>query len=283
MGTLLFMDAHTNIVSFLKSTLLSTTTCVLYFPEVDTAETLLQKIPPGTYTHVGILQENTVTNTYRFLDSFGEPILANVSTLDPSLQSWIQFKHFFQGLTSMGMTHLDYIECNLGTSDWNYIIPRLAENLGVVISYTHKLLGKGGTWTLETDPTITSDDVALVGLYFTDRVYQYPYSLGTSGGTVETINFTGKMHVLDKNHQLYSWGKNWFGSFGIGNTLVNEEIWNYTLTPSFSSAKMVSVDGGLMFTMVVLDNGTVFGAGTNVYGNTGTLNGYVWGSNQEAW
>jgi hypothetical protein len=110
----------------------------------------------------------------------------------------------------MGMQNLDLIECNLGSPDWMFITNFLEQSLSIEIHYSTGVIGKNGTWILESDPTVHTDDTVLVGTYFTENVRYYPYPLGTSGplipienynndGYYQSISMSYKTVTMDKN------------------------------------------------------------------------------------
>ena len=283
MKYLLLVDSHLRDVYFLLSTVTSEVTYVLFDTKNDTPESIMQKIPQGVYSRVGIVQENSFTNTYEWLKSLGSSVLKDVSTVDSTLQSWGLMIQFLQSFKGLGMEHLDFIECNLGTPDWLFVTQSLEQTLNIEIHHSTGVIGEGGSWTLDNDPAILTDDIALVGLYFTDNVRYYRYSLGTLGGTADDVHFRGAMHVITNDNKVYSWGQNMFGCFGIGNSLIHQQVWSYTLTPPSSFPSIpVAIDGGVLHTMVCLQNGTVYGMGLNGDGQTGTLTGYG-GPTQTAW
>jgi alpha-tubulin suppressor-like RCC1 family protein len=284
MKYLLLVDSHLRDVHFLLSTVTSDVTYVLVDSKKDTPDAILKKIPQDTYSRVGIVQENSFIETYQWVESLGSSVLKDASILDPTLESWLPMIHLLQRLKDFGMEHLDFIECNLGTPDWLFITQSLEQRLNIVIHHSTGVIGEGGSWTLDNDPEILTDDIVLVGLYFTENVRYYPYALGTSGGSVEYNNFRGAMHIINTSHHIYSWGTNWFGCFGIGNISINQQFWTYTQTPPSSfPSNPIAIDGSAMHTVVCLQNGTVYGMGMNVDGQTGTLTGYGWGPNQSQW
>lgn len=195
MKNVLLINSQLRDLSFLLSTVKSDVTYVVFDTAVDTNESLLQKIPLGI-SRVGIAQHNLFREHYPWVggsENLGQFLIQNVATDDPSLESWSSFRQFLQSLKEMGMKHLDLIECNLGTRDWKFITQSLEQSLSIEIHYSTGVIGKNGTWILETDPTVHTDDTVLVGTYFTENVRYYPYPLGTSGPLtqIEPYNYDG--------------------------------------------------------------------------------------------
>ena len=91
---LLLADSNVKDLCFLLSTVTPQVTYVIFYPKIDTLDSILSKIPPGTYSRVGILQDNTFTETYTFVESMGKSILEEVSTQDPTLATWTPLIQF---------------------------------------------------------------------------------------------------------------------------------------------------------------------------------------------
>ena len=211
MKNVLLINSQLRDLSFLLSTVKSDVTCVVFDTEVDTNESLLQKIPLGV-SRVGIAQHNLFREHYPWLGSsenLGEFLIQNVATEDPSLESWSSFRQFLHSLKEMGMKHLDLIECNLGSPDWRFITQSLEQSLSIEIHYSTGVIGKNGTWILETDPTVHTDDTVLVGTYFTENVRYYPYPLGASGPFVqiEPYNYDGYYQSISMSYKTVTMEK----------------------------------------------------------------------------
>jgi len=198
MKNLLLLNSELRDVIFLESTVKDGVNCLKFNTKTDNHDSLIARIPDEMYSRVGITQENSFTDHYPWLGNNSEKyVIKNVATKDPFLETWIEFIDFMKSLIRKGMKNLDFIECNLGTPDWLYITKTLKEILNkglndsqkIDIHYSTGVIGKNGSWILETDPTVHTDDIVLVGTYFTENVRYYPYPLGTSGPFLPIQNY----------------------------------------------------------------------------------------------
>ena len=294
MNLLLINDKIPDI-DFIKTNLLENTTYVIFNQSSDTYQSLLDKIPLNDYINVGILQDNPFNPTYTFLDSFGASTLKNVKTLDPELSTWTNLIELINYFKTLGITQVHFMECNEISDDWKYIKSKLLETLQVVISVSLNKTGLGGDWILE------SDNVNLVGLYFTQGIKEYPYTLGVSStfGSTNGIFFpnfheddtTGGIiynsKVINKNKQLVFWGGNGFGEFGTFNRFIEEQPFGPPpisyyykfggtryFTPTLSN--VINVASGYHSTLAVLDEteNNVYTAGLELWNNVTTGGDY---------
>ena len=297
---LLLIDNKIVDIDIITSNLINTN-YVLFNKESDTLDSLISKIPSGTYTNVGILQHNLFRCNYTFLDSFGSSVLKNVATLDPQLASWTNFLQLVNYLKTLGMTSLHFLQCNEDSVDWKYLKSKFLENQ-VSIEFSLNKTGLGGDWILE------SNNLNLVGLYFTEGILNYPHSLGV--GTQNLLKMpaplnwgdsgTSYMMVINKNKEVIAWGANvyWFidnaityGAFGTktqaqvnGNSLYsvyNDNGNSYYTIANISDA--ISLSSGVYSSSIVKSNGNVI---ENGYGflsgrdNLDTSNNIIYTSTQ---
>jgi hypothetical protein len=280
---LLFINDKILDIDLITSNLLNTNH-VLFNQATDTYDSLIQKIPSGNYTNVGILQDNPFTGKYTFLDSFGSSIVKDVASLDPELASWTNFLLFVNYLKTIGMTSLHFLQCNEVSVDWNYLKTKFLENQ-VSIEFSLNKTGLGGDWILE------SSNLNLVGLYFTEGILNYPHSFGvvTFGPGLDYIgNFAGdsirtSVKIITKEKGLIFWGCNRDNNFSIENIPVNNNQINllqvnnnYYFSPDITTivnainqaGGVINVAGSEEMTIVVLKNGTVWACGINKWLST---------------
>jgi alpha-tubulin suppressor-like RCC1 family protein len=183
------------------------TTFLIFNKETDTYDSLIEKIPSGNFSNVGILQDNPFTGNYVLLDSFGTSIVKDVATLDPNLVTWNNFLQLVNHFKTIGMTALHFLQCNEVSEDWNYLKSKFLESQ-ISIEFSLNKTGLGGDWILE------SSNLNLVGMYFTEGILSYPHSLGAyiSGNSNITkhfsLNFSQFVHVINNNNMIVSWGTN---------------------------------------------------------------------------
>lgn len=161
--TLLLIDNRVLDIPFILGCLESNVTPVIFDFYTETFESLSEKIPQQTITHLGILQSNDAT--YSLVSSFGQSILKDVERIDPKLESWTTFYLFLEFCVSrLGVCFLDIIDCN-ASHDWDY----LSQQWNIPIRYSSRPIG-GNYWELDQGP--------LIGLYFSEDIRRYPYIFG---------------------------------------------------------------------------------------------------------
>jgi alpha-tubulin suppressor-like RCC1 family protein len=279
---LLFINDKILDIDLITSNLLNTN-YVLFNQATDTLDSLIQKIPSGNFSNVGILQDNPFTGKYRFLDSFGSSIVTDVATLDPQLASWNNFITLVNYLKTIGMTSLHFLQCNEVSVDWNYLKTKFLETQ-VSIEFSLNKTGLGGDWILE------SSNLNLVGLYFTEGILNYPHSLGivTFGPGLDFRNsWLGNSNktsvkIITKEKRLIFWGCNSKNNFSMINRPVNieDDLFvvnnNYYFSPDTTTIVeainqtdgVINVAGSEEVTIVVLKNGTVWGCGNTKWIST---------------
>jgi hypothetical protein len=168
---LLLIDNRIMGLPFLLRCLKSNVTPVLFDFEKDSFESITEKIPEQGYTHLGILPFPVQSDTYCLMSSFGESVLKEVEQLDPGLDTWTSFHLLVELCVSrLGVRVLDMLSY-FPTQDLEY----LSFQWNLPIRYSSRPLGKqakGSHWSLNGD--------SLVGLYFTQSIESYPYTLGPS-------------------------------------------------------------------------------------------------------
>ncbi len=196
--------------------------------------------------------------------------------------------------------NIDYLACNtLNYPDWKAYYDFLNAQTSVIIGASNDRTGNikyGGDWMMES----TGEDIELV--YFSQNIAYYRYLLDqashsmvlTNDGNVygcgynnygqlgieklfEMINNTGKTPVsiscgnshtmvLMDDGSVYGCGYNSNGQLGNGNTTQQTTL---TLMTNNTGKTPVSVSCGEYHTMVLMDDGSIYGCGYNYYGQLG--------------
>jgi len=184
MTKLLLIDSRVSDIDAILSSLTSDTEYIVFHHIYDTFDTIQSKISntlTKQYTHVAIAQHKYNISTYSMIDAMPPALLfdydssgqqVSVSELEPALESWQPFVDFLMWLkTDMGTIYIDLLACNLWSdTNWVYIIETLKTICGLSIRASVDITGYGGDFILE------SDNVDLVGIYFTENIVNYKYS-----------------------------------------------------------------------------------------------------------
>jgi len=256
---LLLIDNRVNDVQTVTNSLLENVVVVIVDFDNDTLDTLISKIPVKVYDSVGIFQENYETNIYQFIKLFRISTLRKVSLLDANLNTWSQYKSLLSYFkNTLQITTLDLMGCSIYSNpDWNYVIEQLGNQLHININSSSDKTGSpnfGGNWILE------SNNTDLVGKYFSNNINNYNFTLGPRGET---------SYVITTDNKLY----------GCGNTNDNSIMADsdYISTPIFLTSNITNVSK--MFigsqsdnTFVIKTDGSLWGVGSNNYGQLGTGN-----------
>ena len=282
---LLFINDKILDIDLITSNLVNTN-YVLFNQATDTYDSLIEKIPSGNFSNVGILQDNPFTDNYVLLNSLGSSIVKDVATLDPELASWNNFLQLVNYLKTIGMTALHFLQCNEVSEDWNYLKSKFLESQ-ISIEFSLNKTGLGGDWILE------SSNLNLVGLYFTEGILNYPHSLGivTFGPGLDFRNSwlrqsnRTSVKIINKEKRLIFWGCNSKNNFSLINAVnVEDDLFvvnnNYYFSPTTSTivnainqaGGVINVAGFEEMTIVVLKNGTVWGGGLTRWISTNYAN-----------
>jgi alpha-tubulin suppressor-like RCC1 family protein len=146
--------------------------------------------------------------------------------------------------------------CNIHKDlNWRYVIGKLESSTGLVIRSSDDYTGSselGGNWILE------SDNVDLIGTYFTEDIKNYKFILNHGYG----FGF-----IINNNDILYGFGNNTYGQLGNGNTT---DIGTFVLSnTSMFDGIPVQFSTGLLHTAVLSKSGKVYVCGRNNYGQLG--------------
>jgi alpha-tubulin suppressor-like RCC1 family protein len=254
---LLLIDNRVNDVKTVTDSLLENVDFVIVDFNNDTHDTLISKISVKTYDSVGIFQENYETNSYQYISSFTNSVLTNVSSEDPNLNTWSQFKSLLTYFkNTLQINTLDLMGCSIYSNlDWNYVIEHLGNQLQISINSSSDKTGSaifGGNWILE------SSNTNLIGKYFSNNIINYQFVLGTINNS--TV-------VITRDYKLYSCGEH--PGTGIFSD-VYQTLYNNFVAPLISSVVVkyfASVDNNSSFLLHA--DGSVSGTGLNTSGQLG--------------
>lgn len=170
MTKLILVDSRVVDIAEIATSMAPNTEMVVFNFLDDSFESIKEKIT-GQYESVCIAQHNYMGNTVKFLDSTTDSIIKNVEIEDSNLSSWVHIIEFFSWLkTQAGCQYIDLLACNIWADpDWRYAILKLRELSGVYIRASVNITGAEGDFILE------SDNVDLIGIYFTENINNYKY------------------------------------------------------------------------------------------------------------
>ena len=259
---LLLIDNRVNDVQTVTDSLLENVDFVIVDFNNDTHDTLISKISVKTYDSVGIFQENYETNSYQYISSFTNSVLTNVSSEDPNLDTWSQFKSLLTYFkNTLQINTLDLMGCSIYSNpDWNYVIEHLGNQLQISINSSSDKTGSanfGGNWILE------SSNTDLIGKYFSNNITNYKFVLGI---------LNSSSVVMTRDYKLYSCGDN--PGTGIFSDVYNKTGLANFVAPLISSVvkyfASVASDGSTTNTSFLLHaDGSVSGTGLNTSGQLG--------------
>ncbi len=170
MTKLILVDSRVADIAEIANSMMPNTEMVTFSFLDDTFESLKAKIT-GQYESACIVQHNYMASTVKFLNSMDDAIIKNVEIEDPNLLSWAPIIELFSWLKIQGgCQYIDLLACNIwADADWRYAILKLREVAGVYIRASVNITGAGGDFILE------SDNVDLIGIYFTENINNYKY------------------------------------------------------------------------------------------------------------
>jgi alpha-tubulin suppressor-like RCC1 family protein len=234
--------------------------------------------------------------------------LENVSKIDPNLNSWSEYRNFIIYLKNQYLIeNFDLMACAIySDQNWMYIINQLEIQTNVTIRASRDNTGSeelGGNWFLETH------SINLKDVYFTDAIHNFKGILGLGDHTVviglnrliygSGLNNYGQLgdgtttnrNTLSVMTNTYS-GKTplmvCIGGIGYSIVLMSDfSIWgcghssngelmnvNETNTSLFQLTNNTgrlptSISCGRHHTIMIMNDGTVYGFGWNGYGQLG--------------
>lgn len=214
----------------MSNLILIDTTCIRYHDEMircltpntdyllfsyihDTAETLKSKITKN-YTNVVIAQHNKYMPTYGLTIHVRHGMVLDVVERDPELTTWKEHMDFYLWLRDeRGVNTIDWLACNIWSEPhWVHIIRNLESKLNIQMRASTNITGPDGDYILE------SDNVNMIGLYFTENITKCPENYVTSefnvydqnyndpldgsGGTLYKTKYAGILHSPYVNNNI---------------------------------------------------------------------------------
>ncbi len=260
--SLLLIDNRVSDQKTVIDALLPGTKYVIVDYDIDTLESLQNKITEvaasQNVTNVGIFQENYNRGTYQYIGSFGEATLADVENVDPEIATWADFTNLLNWLkTVLNVTNVDLMGCNIHKDpNWRYVITKLEGLTGLVLRSSDDYTGSselGGNWILE------SDNIDLIGTYFTESIKNYNFILNAAA----SCSF-----IISSDDKLYGIGGNYLGQLGNGNTTNSGSYVSISFPNGYIPVQYSSGNG---HTIVLTSVGTVYGCGNNSNGQLGNI------------
>ena len=172
---LMIIDNRISDILGVVSTFLPNVDYYVFDSATETFDYLLSELN-SQYESVAILQHNFFMDTYSLFDSMPAADLSGVSVSDPELKTWQPYIQFVSNLSrATGALNLDLLACSLWSdSNWRYVIAGVEAATGVHIRSSVNVTGAGGDFILE------SDNVNLIGEYFTPDIMNYKYKFAAS-------------------------------------------------------------------------------------------------------
>ena len=224
---LLLIDSRVKDQETVINSLLSYTKYIIVDYLNDTSQTIYNKINQlniTNFVNVGLFQENFNMPTYQFVRSFQRSVLDNVQKQDPSLNTWFEFIDLLNYLkNNVGMQNFDMMDCNIyNNNNWDYVVNYIQNKLNINIHTSNNTTGNSamnGDWILE------DGNINLIGLYFTDNIKNYKYTLGGGGSTaIHSI-------IIGNDGSVYACGYNSYGQLGNQSNYDGPDKYSTTLIP----------------------------------------------------
>jgi hypothetical protein len=186
MENLVLIDSRIPAITSIISSLTDATDYYVFDHAADTLDSLKTRIS-SHYKCIGIAQHNPYSPHYSFLEKETPCTLFEIKYVnehdtelvplrdaDPELTSWSEWITFLNWLRDeRGMQYYDLMGCGLWSDDnWKYAITHIKSNCGINIRASFNATGAGGDFVLE------SDNVNMIGLYFTENILNYKYAFG---------------------------------------------------------------------------------------------------------
>ena len=192
---------------------------------------------------IGICFASIGIPTQLFLDS--EPFFLNS---EPPYNNNTQF--IVDIITNFNVANIDYLACNtLMFQGWKNYYDILSQQTSVVVGASNNSTGNiqyGGDWIMES----TCQDIE--SIYFTQNINYYAFLLDAS----PQLTF-----IIKNDNTVWGCGQDQYSQFGDGRTdWVVSSLRQITIP---SGKTVASVTAGNLFSMYLMTDGTVYGAGYN--------------------
>lgn len=252
MTNLILIDSRILGKDDIISSLTPETESIVFDFLVDTFESIQERIQKP-YASVGIVQHNYEFPMFNMLNLMSSAQLENVVEHDPELKTWSEFIEFLQWLKTNGTSTIDLLACNLWSNpNWVYAIEQIRSRLGFVIRASVDITGKDGNFILE------SDDVNMIGIYFTEEILEYKYNFYTP--------YVPHVGGISYHFPAFSPGylpaaayRNLFG--GTSNTVTTDHV---PLTTDVSNISMIRMNDQAI--AILKTDGTVVCFGSKGFG-----------------
>jgi alpha-tubulin suppressor-like RCC1 family protein len=258
---LLLIDFNTPDKQFIVDNLLPNTKYIEINSLVESyseIQTKIQNLNEQRFNNVSIIRVND--------KQFFNLSIHNITSVDSEELLREEFNNFRDFLLNLKnqyeMQFFDVITCNAYDTYWQQFITAFKNNYSLHIRTSANITGLGGDWILE------SDNINLVGLYFSENIVNYQYSLEFGDNTI----------VVDSNLQLFACGENLYGQLTNGNT-TNSNLLLDMSRANISDKNPIQVARGNGFIVVLMSDGTLFSCGLNNYGQLGISIGNTNNSN----
>ena len=157
-------------------------------------------------------------------------------------------------IKQFGVKNIDFLACNtLNLPNWISYYNLLTTETNVVVGASNDSTGNikyGGDWVMET----TCENIEFI--YFTKTIEYYQYLLDEGYGSF----------IIDMSNTIHVTGHNSFGQLGLGNQTNQNK---FTQIIPILGKKTVAISCGQWHTVVLYDDGTIYGAGNNGDGQLG--------------
>ena len=174
MSRLLLIDSRVQDVESILATLTHETESIMFDYYSDTLQNIQSKIIKP-YVSIAILQHQYRKFTFKMVASMRPALLHQLEETDPELKTWSDFSAFLLWLQNNGAETVDLMACELWANiNWRYAIEEMRETMNMTIRASVDITGADGNFILE------SDNVNMIGLYFTPEITNYKYSFNST-------------------------------------------------------------------------------------------------------
>ena len=174
MTNLILIDSRVQGVDDILSALTPNTESLVFDYNIDTIESIQARIQ-RPYSSVAIAQHNYKMPIFNLFMAMESAYITDVANVDPELESWKYFIDFLQWLKQNGAINVDLLACELwSNSNWVYAIEKMRSKLELSIRASIDITGVDGNFVLE------SDNVDMIGIYFTMDILKYKYNFYTN-------------------------------------------------------------------------------------------------------
>jgi hypothetical protein len=255
MSRLILIDSRVPDVESILETLTPETEGIVFDYYLDTFDTLQSKITKP-YTSVAIAQHKYGLPTFQLLEAMPHARLFQLQENDPELTSWSALTAFILWLKSNGAETIDLLACDLWVDEnWRYAIQKMRETMHITIRASIDITGSGGNFILE------SDNVDMVGMYFTPEIVNYKYNfMWSSMSSVGKFEYTQLVLPPENAGIIPATAYRPF----IGGLPTTVTPTNIRLLSDISGVVAVSLTDSAV--AVLKSDGTVIAYGQDVYG-----------------